>query len=152
MYSVCIKMDDDGSGLACQCSSVNSWRKKSFVIIPNIVISFLINAISFLTQIYHWGLFYASRMSQCHMTVCRPRQLREFFSSALLGALTLLQPTDISVYFQRKCSGLLLLIFSPAAVFSMSNLTQAFLYTGIYLEPCHNFRQIISAQSLDIEN
>ena len=49
-------------------------------------------------------------------------------------------------------------IFSSSCVFNVKsypsslNVIHAFLYTGIYHESCHNFRQIISAQSLNIEN
>ena len=120
---------------------------------PTLLSDFLSMPSVFLPIFVIEDFVYASRLSQDSL-IFSPLQLQllEFHCIALpYWALTLLQPTDVSVYFQRNFIGLLLLIFSPAAVFSMSNLSiiHTFHYqahTGIYPEPCYNLWQITSIQ------
>ena len=90
---------------------------------PTLLSDFLSMPSVFLPIFVTEDFVYASRMSQDSL-IFSHLQLLEFHCSALRGIdLALLQPTDVSVYFQRNFIGLLLLIFSPAAVFSMSNLS-----------------------------
>ena len=93
---------------------------------PTLLSDFLSMPSVFLPKFVTEDFVYASRMSKDSL-IFNPLQLLEFHCLCLNWALTLLQPTDVSVYFQRNFIGLLLLIFSPAAVFSMSNLIHALL-------------------------